>query len=449
MQHITACIIGGGFAGLAAAVFLDSLGIKVTLFERRPILGGRAYAFKDKITGYWVDNGQHLLIGAYHETLKLMEMIGATRHLSSQSKMEVPLISTDKQRDLFSLPPLPVPLNMLIGFLRMKIFSAKDKWNFLKIGRELTRLKKGSPSVSLDQSVDSWLAKLGQSENTRKNFWDLLTFATLNDDPKEATARMLSVVLTKGFFGSRKDGQLLLPKSNLNDLLANPARTYLEMRGHKIKTATGVQKIHILDDKVQGVETDSGEMVKADYYFSSVPPYHLLNLIPDGFVESIPYFENLKKLKSSPILSINLWFDKDIMPYDFVGVAGTQIHWYFNKNRIYDRTHPPFHYMGVTSGAYSMEDKLKDEIVKIALSEFHELFPESRKANLIHSLVNKEREATLSPQVGSEKYRPSQKSPFSNFYVLGDWTNTGYPATIESAVLSARIAVDDIAKLYQ
>ncbi len=446
MKSKSALIIGGGFAGLSAAVFLDALGFKIRLLEKKPILGGRAYSFLDKKIGSWVDNGQHLLIGAYHETLKLLENIGAKRHLLIPSKTEVPLITEEGQPTSFNPSSLPPPLNLLGGFLKLKGLNWRDKWGLVKLGRELQNLKKGKPRFPLDQNVDEWLEDVGQSQRARTNFWDPLTLATLNDDPKVAGAGMLAAVLVKGFLGSNFDSRLIIPNSPLNDLLAKPAREYLEIRGQKIETGMSVKKIHVLDNQVQGVELESGELIRADYYISAVPFASLLRLIPEGFVESEPYFCNLKKLKNSPIVSINLWFDQDLLDSPFVGIGGKKVHWYFNKNKIYDESHPPYHVMGVISGAYQFVDLSKDEIMKIALDELGGLFPKAGKAHLIHSLVNKERKATLSPQVGSEAWRPPQKSPFDNFYVIGDWTSTGLPATIESAVLSARLAVDDLEK---
>lgn len=439
------CIIGGGFAGLSAAVFLDSLGYKITLLEKKPILGGRTYAFWDKKTDTWVDNGQHILIGAYHETLKLIENLGVTHRLTIQKKTEVPLIFDTKKPTRFTLPRLPVPFNLLVGLFKMKGFSLRDKLGFLKLGQALKKLKK-TPDESLNQTVEEWLTNLRQSPYVKKNFWEPLTLATLNDRPQVASARMLATVLIKGFLSSQEDSRMILSKTNLNELLAKPARAYLEIRGQKIQTSVGVKKIHILDNKIQGLELDSGEMTRAHTYISALPFKALLRLIPEGFIESEPYFSNLTKLKNSPIISINLWFDRDIIPYPFVGVAGTQIHWYFNRNQIEDVSHPPYHYMGVVSGAYDLVEASREDILKIAFKELYELFPKARQANLIHSLVNKEKEATLSPQVGSEEFRPPQKSPFPNLYVIGDWTKTGYPATIESAVISARLAVDEIKK---
>lgn len=448
MESKTVLILGGGFAGLGAAVFLDSLGYHVTVLERKPILGGRTYAFLDKKTGHWVDNGQHLMMGAYEETLKLIGLIGATRHLDWRPQAAVDLILDNGQAATFSLARLPSPFNLLGGLLRLKALGWKDKFLLFRLGRELQKMKKGKWQ-DLGLTVDQWLTKMGQSARARHNFWDLLTWATLNDDPAIADSQMLAAVLVKAFLGKKYHSSLILCKTNLNELLAKPAKTYLELRGHTVTTGTPAKKIHILDNRVQGVELESGEMLRADWYVSAVPFKSLLNLIPDGFLNTIPYFQNLKSLKSAPIVSINLWFDREILKGDFVGLAKTQVHWYFDRNRIENRKGAPYHIMGVISGAHQFLDQSKEEILKKAMEELKSLFPQASQATLIHSLINKEREATLSPVIGAEALRPKQQSPFENFLVVGDWTKTELPATIESAVLSARLASEIISSSDQ
>ncbi|MBX7147462.1 hydroxysqualene dehydroxylase HpnE [bacterium] len=437
MSKNTAIIIGGGFAGIAAAIHLDALGYAVTLIERKPLLGGRAYAFQDKKTGSWVDNGQHLMMGAYHETLKLFDYLGVKRHLNILNPTVVPLVLENGEKTIFKLTDLKPPLNLLRAFLNFKALTFKDKLGLVALQKSLQK------NDMEGLTVTPWLKKLNQSEFSQKNFWDILTLATLNDDPKRASASMLAVVLAKGILGSVFDSRLIIAKTHLSDILANPAEQYLTLRGHKVIKGCGVKKIHVLDNKVQMVETDK-EHFKADLVVSSLPPNSLLPLIPEGFVEKLPYFSNLKKIETAPIVSINLWFDRPIMDDMFVGAADKKVHWWFDKNRISDITHPPYHYMGVISGAYDLLNSGKEEIMAFALSEFKSLFPKANEASLIHSLVNKEVNATMSITPQSDKLRPPQKSPFDNFYVIGDWTQTGYPATIESAVLSAKMMATEL-----
>lgn len=437
-------IFGGGFAGIATAVFLDSLGAKITLLERKPVLGGRAYAFKDRKTECWVDNGQHLLMGAYHETLRLIEHLGATRYLMPQEKLHVPLKGHDGLLRFFTLPHLPSPLNLLWGLLRFEGLSWGDRFRAFKIRGAVKKLARLRPSEATP-TVDAWLESLGQSAKARENFWDILTLATLNDSPKIASAAALGSVITRGLMGSRADSRLLVPKGSLNDILATPAQQYLTLRGHEIRTATAVTKIHVLDHKVCGVETAEGERLKADYYVSALPFRALLKVLPQGFVDTLPYFEGMKNLKSAPIISINLWLDREVTDLPFVGLAGTKVHWFFNRNRILGKTDGPYHYVGVISGAYDLMEASRDLLVQTAVDELLEAFPVTGEVKVLHALVNREPEATYSPRPETEPFRPAQKSPFENFYVAGDWTRTGLPATIESAVLSAKLVVDELA----
>lgn len=446
-QAKTVCIIGGGFAGLAAAVFLDALGLKITLIERKSILGGRAYAFQDRKTGHWVDNGQHLLVGAYKETLTLIENLGVKHNLEVQPQLLVPLISDEGRQSNFSLPHRSKPFNFISGLWHFKNIPFADKWRFHRILKAVKRFELNPSKPEWDQTIAQWLSKQGQSELSQKNFWDILVLATLNDLPEIASTRFLMEVLSRSVFASPFEASLIFPKYNLNEILANPARRYLEYRGHEVRTLTAAKGFHILDEKVHSIELANGERIRADYFISAVPFQALPSLIPPGYL-TLPYFKNLQHLRTSPIISFNLWFDQECMPETFVGSAATKVHWFFNKNKLYRRPYPPYHYMGVLSGAHALIEESKEELLKLVLEDFAKLYPQARAAKLVHALVNKEREATLTPAVHIDQFRPPQKSPFINLYCVGDWTQTRLPATIESAVVSARLAVEDLLKTH-
>ncbi|EKD41217.1 MAG: phytoene/squalene synthetase fused to flavin containing amine oxidoreductase [uncultured bacterium] len=444
-ERKSVCIIGGGIAGLASAVFLDAYGYKITLIERKPVLGGRTFSFKDKITGFEIDNGQHLLMGAYHETLRLLDMIGSRSQILIPAKNRVPLINQMGEMDYFHIPQLPQPFNVLIAFLRLNCFSWKDKLNLFKIKKAL---KNHNPQKFLKSTVKQWLILMDQSEDAIINFWTPLTLATLNESVDVASAHHLLTVLQKGLLGGAFDSQFLIPKKSLNALIGNPAQTYLEMRGHKIIKSTSALHLHVLDNIVRELECSNGEKIKTDYFVSALPPRGLLKIIPKGFVDSLTYFSGIKKLKFSPIISVNLWFDQNFIPELFVGASSTKTHWFFNKNRISDIQGPPYHYVGVLSAAYDLLETPGHVIKEMVLNDLYKLFPEGKKAKLLHSLVGKEREATICHSTETETYRPFQQSPFENFFVTGDWTQTYLPATIESAALSAKIACGHIVSSF-
>ncbi len=441
-KHV--CIIGGGVAGLATAVFLDAAGFRVTLLERRAFVGGRTYAFQDRKMGTWVDNGQHLLMGAYHETFRFLEMIGAKRHLIIQKKTRIPLVTADGQKWEFNLPNLPQTLALGYAVAASPVFGWRDCLGLVKLNQALKRFLINSNAAEFDVSAKDWLVSYQQSEKSLNNFWEILGAATLNETLEVASSRSLAAVLAMGFLASKEDSRLVIPKEHLSDLFGKPAVTYLEMRGHQILRRASALSLHILDNRVQAIETDTGERIKADLYVSAVPFRQLLRLIPQGFSENLEYFKNLTGLKTSPIVSVNLWFDREVTPEHLMGFSGNGLHWIFNRNRILDVTHPPYHYVGVVSAAHHLLDTPGDTIRDQVLEQLARALPLVKEAKLLHSLVNKERDATLSPTVASEHLRPDQQSPFDNLFVVGDWTKTGLPATIESAVKSASLAVERI-----
>ena len=439
-QKKSVCLMGGGVAGLAAAVFLDAHGFSVTLVEKKPILGGRTYSFKEKKTTFDVDNGQHLMMGAYHETLRFLDMVGSGGQILRPSKNKVALYNASGEVNNFLLSSIRPPLNALLAFWRYKPFLFKDKLGLLKIRKSL---KNHDPKKFNKSTIAQWLIDIGQSQKARDEFWEPFTLATLNEPTQTASVHHLLTILQRAFLGEANDSQFLIPKGSLNQLIVNPARTFLELRGHKVLTATAAKHLHILDNKVRELECSDGSKIKADYFISALTPNHLLKIIPAGFIQSLCYFSDIKKLTYSPITSINLWFDKPLFDDNFIGTTHLITHWLFNKNKIGSFNGPPYHYVAVVSASQDWLDKSGAEIKELIVKDINKLFP-NKNVKLLHSLVNKEREATIRHIPENEIYRPQQISPFENFYVIGDWTQTYLPATIESASVSAKIATHHI-----
>jgi len=437
----TAIIAGAGVAGLSAAVFLDEIGYHVTLIEKKPILGGRTYSFKDKKTGLTVDNGQHLMIGAYHETIYFLERIGAKHKIEMDIPTVVPILDMNLAKFLFKLGTWQPPLHLAKAFIQFKGLGIKDKVSLIKLGRELKKIKAGKIPPPSNLTVNDWLRKFNQSEKAIKNFWEVLTLATLNDSPDITTADGLTAVLINSYFSARNDGFLIFPKVGLSELFVEPTKAYLKMRGHQIISGISLKEICILNDKAQCFKFSDGQEIKADLYVSAMPFRPLANVLPKAFTDCHRELKHVKKMQSSPIISINLFFDKPVMTEKFIGSASTRVHWFFSKKPL-DQT---YHIMGVISGAYDLLENSKEEIVQLALNDLQKIYPKLNKAKLIHSLVNKEREATISSRIGINDLRPKQKV-LENFYIVGDWTKTNLPGTIESAVLSSKLMAADVIK---
>ena len=435
----SALIAGGGVAGLAAAILLDEQGYEVTLIEKKPILGGRTFSFTDSRTGATIDNGQHLMIGAYRETLTLLEKIGAKSRVAMKIPTVVPLDFGEGRRGSFTVSDLRPPLGLLAAVLQFPHFSWAEKFQILKLGLVLKKIQSGKIPRPKSVTAREWLVQNGQCENLIQKFWSILVLATINDAVDVVCADLLVEVMLRSYFAGPQDGFLVFPRTGLSDVLVEPVQRYLEMRGQSVMVGTGLKEVRILDNKVQGFVLGDGTVKNADLYVCALPPHRLVNVLPKAFVEARKDLSDLENFSFSPIVSINLFFDQDHMPQDFVGSSTAAVHWFFNRNRITGHPAPTTHIIGVVSGAYKFLDKSKEELVALARQDLEILYPGFKVARLVHALVNIERQATVSFTPQSLCFRPKQKI-LDNFLVIGDWTDTGLPATIESAVVSAKLA---------
>jgi len=428
-------IIGGGFAGLTAGVRLSERGYEVLVLERRNHLGGRAYSFIDSKTGDVVDNGQHLFMGCYHHTISFLETIGRLDRLKFQARPRVDFLDRTHGFTSFDCPPFPAPLNVLAGLVRMKGLSAGDKVRAFNVGRAIKSNGRFSPD---SLTVDQWLGELGQSERIRKRFWNPMVIATLNQSPDIASARMLKVVLQEAFGGDSKSANIGISRVGLSDLYTDGATDFIKSRGGDIRVGAQVHRLMFDLGLVTAVELKDGEQIEADYFISAVPPSALFAILPDELKNK--EFASLESLGSSPIVSINLWFDRPVIDREFVGLLGTRSQWIFNKDLILPAEHQSNQIAVIISAARDYVDWTKSELVEMAIGDLHDLLPESRKAEVLHNVIVKEREATLSHTVESDRLRLGPRTSIPNLILAGDWTDTGLPATIESAVMSGDVA---------
>ncbi|MBK7597246.1 MAG: FAD-dependent oxidoreductase [Acidobacteria bacterium] len=308
-------IIGGGFAGLAAAVELTERGLPVLLLERRSFLGGRAYSFTDKTTGDVIDNGQHLMMGCYHHTLNFLRKIGSADKLRFQSDSQVDFLEIAgglPRQSSFKCPSLPAPLHLVAGLMRLQTLSWTDKFKALNVGLALRRLNGNWASLA-DITVREWLTGLGQSENIQHKFWDLMALATLNELPEIASADMFARVLEQGFMHSREDSTMVISKVGLSDLYTTNARNFIESRGGRVSLNADVAGLEFAGKRVSRIVLRSGEEIIPDALISAVPYFALRRILPAEVVESSDSLRHLNQFNSAPIVSINLWYQNPVM----------------------------------------------------------------------------------------------------------------------------------------
>ena len=432
-------IVGGGFAGLAAGVALAEAGRRVRLLEQKPHLGGRARSFADPTTGAVVDNGQHLFMGCYHATQRFLTEIGTLDRLRFQPRLTVHFLEGQGRLTSLECPNLPAPWHLLLGVLQSNSFTWRQKLQIIRLGRTFAAGRSSRPSGSEDHlTVEDWLAHLGQSEKLRRDFWDLISIAALNEDPRLASALFLERVLRLALFTSPEDSRLGVCRVGLSDCYTDAAKNYLEARSGKVELSRNVTQLLIKDGVCEGVKLVDGETIPAPVVLSAVPWFQLPLLLPGDLLRSEPFFGGMTALRPAPIISLNLWFDRPVTHVEFAGLRGTTFQWLFNRSRILGSGDNCLSL--VLSGAHGHIGRPKEDLTALALRDLCDLLPSVHGARVIHSLLLKERFATFSPTWDVEGVRPTAATPVRGLYLAGDWTATGLPATIEGAVQSGYAA---------
>jgi squalene-associated FAD-dependent desaturase len=433
-------VIGGGFAGLSAGVALADEGFRVTVLEKRALLGGRAYSYEDAVTGDIVDNGQHAMMGCYHETLRFLDRIDARERLLIQAAPRITMLDPERGAGTIACPALPNPLHLAAGILGYRLLDVGDRLRVLAGGLRLLAMQRRGDSRLAAMTVEQALDRLGQSPAARRAFWYPLAIATLNEDPSIAAADLLAEVMVRAFLSGKDDARFVLAKVGLSELYTTGARRFIEERGGKVETKAHVVFVGIRDGEVTHLELRDGRRLRADAYVSAMPPHGLAPVLPATLRREIPGLDG-ERLGTSPIVSVHLWLDRPVLAHDFVGLVGTRTHWIFNRDRITGREQRNRNYLAfVTSGARALVDLENERLIAIALEDLQRVLPAARAATVTHAQVVKEKTATMSPTVAAARLRPGTTSPLGNLFLAGDWIDTGLPATIESAVQSGHQA---------
>ncbi|MFH0990285.1 MAG: hydroxysqualene dehydroxylase HpnE [bacterium] len=442
-----AIIIGGGLAGLSAAVDLSAKGCSVLLLEQAPHLGGRVYSFIDSTTGDRVDNGQHLLMGCYHATRRFLHEIGSAHLAVLQPQLRIDYLGPDEETALLKCTALPSPFNLLSGLLRLQSLSIRERGNLLRVGIALQKPPDIVEPLLREMTVEEWLMQLGQSELARSRFWNIVAIGALNNDPATASALLFYRVLRAVFSGDSSNASLMIPAVGLSELFSTPALHTLRNHNAQVLMGTRVSQFRTEGRKIVGVQCADGSVFRARTVIAAIPPASLQKLLQTSGLASLPLFNTLQSFQASSILGINLWFDREVMQQEFVALLESPIHWIFNKTRISRHgSLVPQHLALVISAADEYMGMEKQQILSLVTDELKRYLPLSRGANLVQSIVIKAKRATFLQTPAVESLRPQAATPISNLFLAGDWMDTGYPATIEGAVLSGVTAAQLVIK---
>ncbi len=433
-------ILGGGLAGMSAAVALAHEGYAVTLVEKRNGLGGRAGSQLDGKSGLYIDNCQHVLMPCCTNLLHFYDRIGVRDKIRFHS--QIPFIESGGRVSTLRSSVLPAPLHCSPSFLSIPFLSLGEKFKIATALASVLRIDDSSPAMN--QIALEWLRLHGQTPRSIQNFWEPIFISALNEELSRCSLRYVVKVLKDAFLSNRKGWWLGIPTVPLSRLYGEPVRLYLEARGGQVLLQTTVRHLKAHHDRVAELTIQDGTTISPDFVVSALPWKPSGELLPEGALTR-EQAAGIAALDPSPIIGVHLWFDRIITNLEFASLPGKQVQWFFNKTRTFE-TGGGTYLQLVTSASRSWMDLGKSQILELALKDLREVLPSSEGAQIVRAHVLKEPMATYSPTPESEDQRPECTTRFANLYLAGDWLRTGWPATMEGAVRSGYTAAEAILK---
>ena len=434
-------VIGAGFAGLSAAVRAARGGARVLVLEARARLGGRATSFADRETGDLVDNGQHVLLGCYRETFAFLGDIGASDRVRIQPQLAVTMIDRKGRRSRLSCPSLPPPLHLFAGACEWDALTWRDRFALLemngplRLARRELRADSTVKAASPGETVTAWLVRNGQTPRLCEMLWDPLALAALNQPPDRAAAPSFARVLAEMFGPDAKAAAIALPTQPLHRMYAEPARAWLEAHGGRVLTGAPAT-LRIEGDRLVAVESGAGRWTPAAVV-SAVPWFAFSSLFAAVPPPLASIAQRAAAMQASPIVTVNMWFDRPVIDEPFVGLPGRTMQWLFDTGAVFGEGSS--HLSLVSSGASEMVSASNDALIALASDELRDALPTVRAATLLRASVVREPRATFSLAPG-QPARPRAETGVHGFVLAGDWIDTGLPATIEGAVRSGHSA---------
>src|SRR5277367_6634123 len=439
VPNLRIAVVGGGLAGLAAGCALAGSGFRVTLFERRPYLGGRASSYQHPGTGEVVDNCQHVLLGCCTNLIEFYHRIGVEDKIRWFERMT--FLEPGGRASVIQPSALPAPLHTAPSFLRASCLNLADK---ISIAAGLAALAPIAPRDT-GESFLQWLRRHGQTERAIDRFWKTVLVSALNEEIDLISVPYAAQVVRESFLKSRAAGRMGVPTVPLTELYSR-AGDYITAHGGEVRLRSSVESFRAEFADVKLLL--GGEEETFDFVIPAVPFDVLSRMLPQTSAAE-PLRQTLSRFDTSPITGIHLWFDRQITDLDHAVLLDRTIQWMFHKSKLLGRNENGngSYVELVVSSSKTLVEKSRAEIIDLALAELHEFFPGAREANLVKSTVIKEVHATYSPRPGVDVFRPRPETVWPRVFLAGDWTATGWPATMEGAVRSGYMAAESVARV--
>ncbi|HKW32498.1 MAG TPA: hydroxysqualene dehydroxylase HpnE [Candidatus Acidoferrum sp.] len=442
-------VIGGGLAGLAAGVALADSGWRVRLFEQRPFLGGRAtsYVLPD---GEHVDNCQHVTLGCCTNLEDFYRRVDAAGKIKFFDRLL--FLDPQGRRGEMKAGSLPAPFHFAGSFASFAPLTLLDKLSIARAMLNIIKHAGNPPELGGGISMLEWLRRRSQTQGAIDRFWRVVLVSALDEELDRMDARFGVDVFWKAFLSNSTGYRMGVPAVPLSNLY-DGCKTEIERRSGEVVFRSPVRGLKLESGQLAGVRFDDHREESADAYIFAIPHTALAELLPESLRQSDASLAHLDKIKTSPITGVHFWFDRHVMAEPFVTLLDTTTQWIFNKTALYtdssndsnsgaDSTKTPQYLQLVISASYDLLERPRQEIIDLCLAEVRHALPKAREAQLLKATVIKEAAATFSPEPGVDRWRPSQATSIPGLYLAGDWTQTGWPATMEGAVRSGYLAAE-------
>ena len=450
-------MIGGGLAGLSSAVALAEAGWRVRLLEKRPHLGGRAtsYTLPD---GSEVDNCQHVTLGCCTNLADFYRRVSAEDKIRFYDRLY--FMDAQGRRSTIEASPLPPPLHMMPSFLLFGALTLADKRSIAEAMLAIARSGGQPPNIERVSMLD-WLRRMRQTPAAIERFWRVVLVSALDEELAKTEARYGIDVFWKAFLGSKAGYRVGIPSVPLADLYEG-CRESVAHQGGEVRLRCGVRQIEVDGNRFECAVLDDSSQVSADACILAVPHDAALALLPAAMSERGAVFESVRNLKTSPITGVHLWFDRPVMTEPFLTLLDHTTQWIFNKSllgaenetngaaprpmgaAVREAATDGQYLQLVISASYDLVPRSRQEIIDLCRRELADVLPATKEAKLLRATVVKEVNATFSPEPGVDRWRPAQETPVKNLFLAGDWTRTGWPATMEGAVRSGYLAAESL-----
>jgi squalene-associated FAD-dependent desaturase len=419
-------VVGGGLAGITAALDLADGGAEVTLLEVRTRLGGAAYSFERE--GLEIDNGQHVFLRCCTGYRALLDRLGVTGKTRLQERLSIPVLAPGGRRGTLARSGLPAPLHLARALLTYPFLSARERVRAAGTARALSKLNLADPSLDT-QTFGAWLAGRGESPAAIDALWNLIALPTVNLDAGRASLAMAAKVFQTGLLDSADAGDVGYSRVPLSELHAAPAERALLDAGVDMRVKTRVHGVR----PGMVVESDAG-VLDAEAVVVAVPHDRAAGMLPEGALE-----QPIEQLGTSPIVNAHVIYDRRVTDLALAAGVDTPVQWLFDRTEESGLTrgqHLALSLSGADREMGMSNDELREELVP-ALAQ---LLPAAGGAMVEDFFVVREHAATFRAEPGSGRLRPGARTRVPGLFLAGAWTDTGWPATMEGAVRSGHAA---------